>query len=63
MATTHPNEDVEIFTNIVYGKDVSKYGKKVDTVMDKIKTLAGMANDGNTQAKAELIANLFSKGC
>jgi len=51
-----PNEDVEIFTNIVYGKDVSKYGKKVDTVMDKIKTLAGMANDGNTQAKAELNA-------
>jgi len=56
MATTHPNEDVEIFTNIVYGKDVSKYGKKVDTTMDKIKTLAGMANDGNTQAKAELNA-------
>jgi len=56
LATTRPNEDVEIFTNIVYGKDVSKYGKKVDTVMDKIKTLAGMANDGNTQAKAELNA-------
>jgi len=54
--TARPSEDVEIFTNIVYGKDVSKYGKKVDTVMDKIKTLAGMANDGNTQAKAELNA-------
>jgi len=54
--TVRPSEDVEIFTNIVYGKDVSKYGKKVDTVMDKIKTLAGMANDGNTQAKAELNA-------
>ena len=56
MANNRPSEDVEIFTNIVYGKDVSKYGKKVDTVMDKIKTLAGMANDGNTQAKAELNA-------
>ena len=54
--TSRPSEDVEIFTNIVYGKDVSKFGKKVDTVMDKIKTLAGMANDGNTQAKAELNA-------
>ena len=51
-----PNEDVEIFTNIVYGKDVSKYGKKVDTVMDKIKVLATAANDGNTQAIAELNA-------
>ena len=50
------NEDIEIFTNIVYGKDVSKYGKRVDTVMDNIKLLAGMANDGNTQAKAELNA-------
>ena len=57
-ATTNnrPSEEVEIFTNIVYGKDVSKYGKKVDTVMDKIKTLAGMVEDGNTQAKAELNA-------
>jgi len=56
LATTRPNEDVEIFTNIVYGKDVSKYGKKVDTVMDKIKVLATAANDGNTQAIAELNA-------
>jgi len=51
-----PNEDVEIFTNIVYGKDVSKYGKKVDTVMDKIKLLATAANDGDYRAKAELNA-------
>jgi len=57
-ATTNnrPSEEVEIFTNIVYGKDVSKYGKKVDTVMDKIKLLASAAEDGNTQAKAELNA-------
>jgi len=50
------NENVEIFTNIVYGKDVSKYGKKVDTVMDKIKMLATAANDGNSQATTELNA-------
>ena len=56
MTNNRPSEEVEIFTNIVYGKDVSKYGKKVDTVMDKIKTLAGMAEDGNTKAKAELNA-------
>ena len=50
------NENVEIFTNIIYGKDVSKYGKKVDTVMDKIKMLATAANDGNAQAITELNA-------
>jgi hypothetical protein len=51
-----PNESVEIFTKIVYGKDVSKYGKKVDDTMNNIKTLASAANDGNLQAKAELNA-------
>jgi len=51
-----PSQDIEIFTNIVYGKDVSKYGKQVDTVMDKVKTLAIAAQDGNVQAKAELNA-------
>lgn len=56
LVASKPNEDVEIFTNIIYGKDVSKYGKKVDTVMDKIKTLATAASDGNVQAKAELNA-------
>jgi len=56
LSNSRPSEEVEIFTNILYGKDVNKYGKKVDTVMDQIKTLAGMANDGNTKAKAELNA-------
>jgi len=56
MTNNRPSEDIEIFTNVLYGKDTSKYGKKVDTVMDKIKTLAGMAEDGNTKAKAELNA-------
>lgn len=56
VVNSKPTEEVEIFTNIVYGKDVSRYGKKVDTVMDSIKTLAKLANDGNLQAKAELNA-------
>ena len=56
LSNSRPSEDIEIFTNVLYGKDTSKYGKKVDTVMDKIKTLAGMAEDGNTKAKAELNA-------
>jgi len=56
LSASRPNEDVEIFTNIVYGKDVSKYGKKVDTVMENIKLLATAADNGNTQAKAELNA-------
>ena len=51
-----PNESVEIFTKIVYGKDVSKYGKKVDDTMNNIKMLAKAAEDGNLQAKAELNA-------
>jgi len=56
LVTSKPNEDVEIFTNILYGKDTSKYGKKVDTVMEKIQTLASAAQDGNAQAKAEINA-------
>jgi hypothetical protein len=56
LATSRPNEDVEIFTNILYGKDTSKYGKKVDTVMENMKKLASMAQDGNSQAKAEINA-------
>lgn len=51
-----PSEAVEIFTKIVYGKDVSKYGKKVDDVMNNIVTLAKAAQDGNLQAKAEINA-------
>lgn len=56
MISAKPNQDVEIFTNIVYGKDISKYGKQVDVVMDKVKTLANAAIDGDTKAKAELNA-------
>lgn len=56
LANSRPSEDVEIFTNVLYGKDTSKYGKKVDTVMDNIKTLASAAQDGNVQAQSELNA-------
>lgn len=48
------NENVEIFSKVVWGNDVSKYGKKVDTVMDKIAELSSAANDGDTKAKAEI---------
>jgi len=54
VKNSRPTEEVEIFTNVLYGKDTSKYGKKVDTVMDKIKKLAQSAVDGSTQARAEL---------
>lgn len=56
LKNTKPSEDVEIFTNILYGKDISRYGKKVDKVMDNIKMLAKAAEDGNVQAKVELNA-------
>jgi hypothetical protein len=56
VRNSKPNEEVEIFTKIVYGKDTSKYGKKVDDVMGKITTLAKASEDGNIQAKAELNA-------
>mgnify|MGYP000870719045 FL=1 len=47
-------EKAEIFSKIVWGKDTSKYGKKVDTVMDGVKNLASAAKDGDTKAKAEI---------
>lgn len=49
-----PNENVEIFSKIVWGKDTSKYGKKVDAVMGSIKDMASAANNGDMKAKAEI---------
>lgn len=49
-----PNENVEIFSKIVWGKDTSKYGKKVDDVVDGVKALADRAMNGDTEAKAEI---------
>lgn len=49
-----PTEDVEIFSKIVWGKDTSKYGKRVDTVLEGIKKLAEDASNGDTKAAAEI---------
>ena len=45
---------VEIFSAIVNGKDVSKYGKQVDAVMDYMKKLGKRAMNGDASAKAEI---------
>lgn len=45
---------VEIFSAITDGKDYSKYGKKVDTVVNYVKELASKAHNGDFSAKAEL---------
>jgi len=49
-----PTEDVEIFSKMVWGKDVSKYGKRVDEVMGYVKAAASAAISGDTKAKAEI---------
>jgi len=56
IGSSKPSQDIEIFTAVVYGKDTTKYGKKVDTVMENIKKLATAANEGNIQARAEINA-------
>jgi hypothetical protein len=48
------NEDIEIFSKIVYGKDTSKYGDKVDSLMDKVKRVSSAALNGDDKAKAEI---------
>ena len=53
-AGSKPTEAVEIFSKILYGKDTSQYGDKVDKVMDKMKDLAIAANDGDIKARAEI---------
>lgn len=45
---------VEIFSAITDGQDYSKYGKKVDTVVNHVKELASKAHAGDFTAKAEL---------
>jgi hypothetical protein len=45
---------VEIFSAIVTGQDLSKYGKKVDVVMDHIKSLGERGLNGDYSAKAEI---------
>lgn len=45
---------VEIFSAIATGQDLSKYGKKVDAVMNHVKALGERANNGDYAAKAEI---------
>jgi hypothetical protein len=45
---------VEIFSAIAEGKDVSKYGKKVDKVVETFKDLAERSAKGDVHAKAEI---------
>lgn len=57
MKKTQPkNEGVEIFSAICTGKDLSRYGKKVDSVMAYMTNLGQKAIDGDIQAKAEINA-------
>lgn len=50
------SEGVEIFSAMCAGKDVSKYGNKVDKVNSYIKTRGSAAVNGDTKAQAELNA-------
>ncbi len=45
---------VEIFSDLADGKDVSKYGKKVDKTMSHVKELAERAAKGDPMAKSEI---------
>ncbi|MGZ9868121.1 hypothetical protein ACU3L3_06840 [Priestia endophytica] len=45
---------VEIFSAVATGQDLSKYGKKVDTVMKHVAELSSQAMLGNPVAKAEI---------
>lgn len=49
-----PTEDVEIFSKMVWGKDVSKYGKRVDTILESVKKIAEAAVNGDTKSQAEI---------
>jgi len=49
-----PKEEVEIFSKMVWGKDVSNYGTKVDTVRKDVMKIADAADNGDTKAKAEI---------
>ncbi len=50
------NEGVEIFSAICSGKDLSKYGEKVDKVMAYVKHLGEKAVSGDLKAQAEINA-------
>ena len=50
------NEGVEIFSAVCNGKDLTKYGNKVDQVMSYVKNLGEKAAAGDTKAMAEVNA-------
>lgn len=50
------NEGVEIFSAICAGKDLTKYGDKVDKVMAYMKSLGEKADAGDIKAQAEINA-------
>jgi hypothetical protein len=50
------NEGVEIFSAICSGKDLTKYGDKVDKVLAYVKHLGEKAVNGDLQAQAEINA-------
>jgi len=50
------NEGVEIFSAICSGKDLTKYGAKVDQVLAYIKALGDKAVNGDIKAQAEINA-------
>lgn len=56
--SARPSKEVEIFTALVNGKDTSKYGKDVDTTIEKMQKLGEVALNGSypqqLQAKYEL---------
>lgn len=47
-------EDVEIFSKMVWGKDTTKYGTRVDTVLENVKKIADKANNGDVASQAEI---------
>lgn len=48
------NENIEIFSKILFGKDTSKYGKRVDDVFNYVKEVSSAANEGDAKAKTEI---------
>ncbi len=47
-------QEVEIFSNAMFGKDNSKYGKKVDDVVNAVKMLSDAASKGDAKAQVEV---------
>ncbi|MCM3273908.1 hypothetical protein [Paenibacillus elgii] len=45
---------VEIFSDIAFGNDLTKHGKKVDKIVDRFKELGERAHNGDYSAKAEI---------